>query len=187
VTRQLAITITAALLLAAVVVIWRAPPTQFLTPNHKPPADIGDADSFMRGIATRVYASDGSIRAKINAIDTQFYRRQQNATLNSVTVTSRDAAGRPIALRGDSGRYQGDGSEIELNGNVVISLQENSATTELRGEQFSYQMLANIITSRQALTMHTANGQLSGAALYADLEQQLFTLTGDVRGRHQPQ
>lgn len=185
--RQLAITTTAALLLAAVVVIWRAPPTQFLTASDKPVAALGGGDSFMTSIVTRIYDAQGSVKAQINARETQFYRSQQNAELNAVTLLSNDAAGRPITLSGARGSYFGDSNELELNGDVVINLDAPSGATQLRGEQFRYQLLSQIATSQQPLTITSASGELSAEQLYADLQQQRLKLSGGVHGHHQPQ
>lgn len=185
--RKLLTPAVAAVLIAGVALIWRAPPSQFLSDDQKPLARLGDADSFMRGVSTVVFAADGSVSGQISAAQSAFYRDQQDATLSGITVISHSRDGRPITLSGRRGLFTGSQNQLQLNGDVLVTTLANDGPTELRGEQFRYQMATNQLHSDQPFTMTSAASELRGAALRADLEQHSYTITGSVRGRHQPQ
>jgi len=185
--RKLITPALAALLIAGVVVVWRAPPTQFLSSDEKPLASLGDADSFMRGVNTIMFAADGQVGAQLVATDSAFYRLQQGAELNNITVHSHSSDGRPVTLTGNRGIYSGQRSELELTGAVRITTASSGGQTELRGEQFRYQLTTNRLLSEQPFTLLAANSELRGEQLEADLDRQAYTINGSVRGRHQPQ
>lgn len=177
---------TASLLFAGVVFIWHSPPTDFLSSNSKPLAALGDSDSFMYGVETVLYSTDGSVKAEIHAAQSNFFRDQQTAKISAVKVDSRNAEGKKITLTSNSGFYDEQLSELELLGSVEVTLHYNQQPTTLRGEQFNYQLHEQKLTSRQPLIVKSEQGELSGDGLDADLDKQLLIFNGRVRGHHQP-
>lgn len=177
---------TATLLFAGVIFIWQSPPTDFLSSESKPLAELGGSDSFMHGVDTVLYSPDGSVKAEIRAAESTFFRDQQTAKISLVEVNSRNSEGKWMKLTSSTGLYDEQLSELELLGSVEVVLHYNEHPTTLRGEQFNYQLLGQKLTSEQPLVVKSQQGELSGEGLEAHLDKQLLIIDGRVRGRHQP-
>lgn len=131
--------------------------------------------------ATELAHFNAPERANLVAPDMIFYR-------DSHAGAEADSAVRPWQLTSSTGVLTEDGKRLELVGDVKLArlVEDPLATMTLETEKLTVHGSRELAVTDQPFVLRTAQGQLSGVGLDADLKNGRMNLHARVRGQYDP-
>jgi LPS export ABC transporter protein LptC len=102
-----------------------------------------------------------------------------------VSVTDEASkGGKKVSFAADWGLLSNDGTLFTLNGDARAFITGSKTQSELVSDQLNYDSRNLLIISKKAFTLMTPNSSLSGVGLKANLVNEIFTVTENLKANH---
>ncbi len=162
-------------------------------PAPAPSAPTHVPDYFLRDFTVRSFDAKGRLKSEVSGIEGRHYPDTDTLEIDQPRMRSYNARGQVTVATARRALSNGDGSEVQLFGNAVVTRQPGVDTSgrrtprvEVRGEFLHFFADTERLTSNRPVVLERGADRFTGDSLDAtNLEQQL-QLTGRVRGTLAP-
>ncbi len=126
----------------------------------------------------QIASRNGLKEWRLDAGSAKYIDDEKQAVLQDISLTFFLKNNHKAHLSADNGVLQTQSSDIEVNGNVIIT----HPTYRLKTENLLYQHAKRVICSREPVQMKGDSFQFSAKSMYYDLNSNQTTLVGNVEG-----
>ncbi|HEY0767524.1 MAG TPA: LPS export ABC transporter periplasmic protein LptC [Steroidobacteraceae bacterium] len=183
--RLLAILALVALIVG--VVVLSAPQRESSAPATvgEPPHDPGYAARKARLIQT---GRDGRPLYTLDAAQIQQQPDRETVDLQQVLLGFRDPSGNQWTARGDRGQLAQNSGVVQLEGDVRVAgvLPDSGEPAEISTEHLTFDTRAQIVATRDPVTLSMSGRQLHARGLIASLKERHVQLESAVHGSFLP-
>lgn len=154
-------------------------------------------DYTMQHFAMSAYGADGRLQHRLAGEALRHYPDTQTLEIDAIRMVGFDTGGQLLRGRAERGWSREDGSELRLNGKVIIQrerlLSSNAPADDLSagrleflGERLDVFPERKTLHSSLPVTLRDRRSEVHGGSLDYDHVQRVAVLAGGVRGRFLP-
>ena len=184
--RQALLTFILALMVGGFLLIWDSPPESFIRQKDGQFEKDPRADSYMKEITSRRFASDGAEKFSLSSPRIEFYEGALTLTLAEPVFLTHRPLGKPLTLKADRGQLDSALGKLDLDGNVSADINSRGELAQLTTEHLTYFTDSNIATTESAFRLLAPQSNVSGSGLHIDLLKEIFIIKSKVRVTHEP-
>jgi len=171
---------------------WLARNTPTLGVPETQRAPTHDPDYFMRRFSVKTFEGTGRIKSEVYGTEARHYPDTDTLEIDQPRIRSFNARGEltvATALRAVS---NGDGSEVQLFGNAVVTREATDARgherprLEFRGDFLHAFLNTERVRSHKPVELTRGNDRFTAESLEYDNMDQVLELRGRVHGVLQP-
>ena len=181
-TKNYALIISAALLTIGFLLVWDSPPESFLKKSEGLTEAMPLADSYMRKVNTRVFSLDGQVQFSLYAPQINFFRNVSEISVLDPIVISQENSGRKVEISARSGVLNQISHQIELNGNVHITVGLGSDIAKLETEKLTYFSDDGLVESDRDFEFENIRGKVYGTGIEAYPNKGHYKFLAKVQG-----
>lgn len=152
-----------------------------------------EPDYFMRDFAVKTFDATGRLQSDIRGSLARHYADTDRLEIDQARMRSVNPAGRVTTASADRALSNGDGSEVQLFGNAVVTREPAARAglsalprLEFRGEFLHAWVHEERVRSNQPVTLRRGADTFTADSMDYDNLDQVLTLRGRVRGTLQP-
>lgn len=156
-----------------------------------------EPDYTMQHFAMSAYGADGRLQHRLAGEALRHYPDTQTLEIDAIRMVGFDTGGQLLRGRAERGWSREDGSELRLNGKVLIQrerlLSSNTPADDLvagrlefLGERLDVFPERKTLRSSLPVTLRDRRSEVHGGTLDYDHVQRVAVLGGGVRGRFLP-
>lgn len=157
-------------------------PLTATTPTHEP-------DYYMRGFSLRTFHPDGRLKSEILGLEARHYPDDDTLEIDRPTIRAFNTAGLRTVSTARRALSNGDGSEVQLLGNAVVTRDgapdrqgRAAAPLQVRGEFLHAFTRTERLRSHRPVEVTHGHDRFSANALEYDHLERVLDLRGGVRG-----
>ncbi|GAB3361355.1 MULTISPECIES: LPS export ABC transporter periplasmic protein LptC [Giesbergeria] len=147
-------------------------------------------DYFMRQFSVQRFDPTGRLESEVQGEMARHYPGNDTLEIDQVRIQARTLQGQQTQARADRALSNGDGSEIQLFGNALITRQGPSAASspsmEFRGEFLHLWPQSERVRSHLPVRLTRGQDQFTADTMEYDHLEQVLQLRGRVRGTLMP-
>jgi lipopolysaccharide export system protein LptC len=154
-------------------------------PTHEP-------DYFLRGFSVKSFDPAGRLKSEIHGAEARHYPDTDTLEIDQPRIRSYNAAGALIVATARRAISNGDGSQVQLIGDAVVT-REVDATAgraqpklEIRGDFLHAFLALERVKSDQPVRITRGKDRFEADGLDYDNLERVLQLRGNVRGVLQP-
>ena len=163
--------------------------TPVFLPASEPAAPTHVPDYFLRDFTVRSFDAKGRLKSEVSGTEGRHYPDTDTLEIDQPRMRSYNARGQVTVATARRALSNGDGSEVQLFGDAVVTRQSGTDTSgrrtprvEVRGEFLHFFADAERLTSNRPVVLERDADRFTGDSLdFTNLDQQL-QLSGRVRG-----
>ena len=175
-----------ALTVGGFLLIWDSPPEAFLRQTSSPLEKNPQADSYMTRVTSQRFSEQGNAQFNLSSPRVEFFEGESSLTLEQPQFSAQNDIPHPLQLRADHGHLDNANNQLNLHGNVRADITTDDGPALLTTEQLSYLIDSNIASTGQPFKLVTAQSDVAGTGLRADLSNETFVIQSKVRITHEP-
>ena len=167
------------------------------TPVFGPPAAerpaTHDPDYFMRRFSLRNFGPDGRLKSEVLGVEGRHYPDTDTLEIDQPRIRAFNARGELTVATAERGLSNGDGSEVQLIGNAVVTREavtdakgHTRPRLEIRGEFLHAFLDTEQLKSNKPVILIRGTDQFTADNLDYDNLDRLLALQGRVRGTLAP-
>lgn len=186
ITIYLPIILTAALALGT---YWLARNAPRLVAPAAQTAAVHEPDYFMRDFVIKNYLADGELRSELFGKEGRHFPDTDTLEVDQVRLRSINPAGFVTRASANRGLSNGDGSEVQLFGDALVTREASTGANgqaipqmQFRGEFLHAYVDTERVTSNKPVTLIRGADQFTGDTLDYDNLTGVANLQGRVRG-----
>jgi len=167
---------------------WLARNTPTLgVPEAQRPA-THDPDYFMRGFSVKTFDAAGRIKSEVYGAEARHYPDTDTLEIDQPRIRSFNARGELMVATANRALSNGDGSEVQLFGNAVVTRDATDAQgrarprLEFRGEFLHAFADTERVKSHKPVELIRGNDRFTAENLDYDNIDQVLELRGRVHG-----
>jgi lipopolysaccharide export system protein LptC len=167
---------------------WLARNTPTLgVPEAQRPA-THDPDYFMRGFSVKTFDATGRIKSEVYGAEARHYPDTDTLEIDQPRIRSFNARGELTVATANRALSNGDGSEVQLFGNAVVTRDTTDAQgqarprLEFRGEFLHAFVNTERVKSHKPVELIRGNDRFTAENLDYDNIDQVLELRGRVHG-----
>lgn len=180
--KNYALIIAAALLTVGFLLVWDSPPESFLKKSEGLPEAMPLADSYMRKVNTRVFSLDGQVQFSLHAPQIEFFRNLFEISVFDPIVISQENSGKKVEISAESGVLNQISHQIELAGNVHITVGLGSDIAKLETEKLTYFPDDGLVESDRDFEFENIRGKVYGTGILAYPDKGHYKFLAEVQG-----
>ncbi len=169
---------------------WLARNTPSFAPATAPKAPLHEPDYFLRGFSVKSFDAAGRMKSEIRGIEARHYPDTDTMEVDEPRIRSVNARGALIVATAKKAISNGDGSQVQLIGNAVVTREAPASAPaprlEIRGEFLHVFVEEERVRSHLPVVLKRGNDTFAGDKLAFDNLERVLELTGRVRGTIQP-
>jgi lipopolysaccharide export system protein LptC len=166
--------------------------TPTLGPEQAKAAETHDPDQFMRRFSVKSFAANGRLKTELHGEEGRHYPDTDTLEVDKPQLRSISERGAVTVATAKTAVSNGDGSEIQLMGDAVVTRAAFTDTTgratprmEIRGEYLHLYVNTERVTSNKPVVITRGTDQLAGDGLAFDNVTQQLDMQGRVRAQIQ--
>lgn len=152
-----------------------------------------EPDYFMRGFSVRTFDPAGRLQSEITGTEGRHYPDTDTLEIDRPRIRAYNARGELTVATAQRALTNGDGSEVQLMGDAVVTREPGTAADgsplprlQVRGEFLHAFLDTERIRSHKPVVLVRGNDQFTADSLDYDNLDRVLELTGRVRGTLQP-
>ncbi|QHJ01527.1 LPS export ABC transporter periplasmic protein LptC [Xylophilus rhododendri] len=152
-----------------------------------------DADYFMRDFAVRTFDETGRLQREIFGVEGRHYPDTDTLEIDKPRIRAISETGAITVATAERGLSNGDGSEVQLIGNAVVTREPTTGRSgqalprmQFRGEFLHAYTNIERVRSDRPVILTRGDDVFTGDAMDYDNLQQVMVLRGRVHGTLQP-
>lgn len=169
---------------------WLARNTPTLGPEQLKAAATHDPDQFMRRFSVKSFDANGRLKTELHGEEGRHYPDTDTLEVDQPRLRSIGERGAVTVATAKSAVSNGDGSEIQLVGDAVVTRAAFTDTTgransrlEIRGDYLHVYVNTERVTSNKPVVITRGTNQLAGDGLVFDNVTQQLDMQGRVRAQ----
>jgi len=168
--------------------IWDSPPESFLRPQAGKVDKLPSADSYMKNIKSHMFSASGDRQFTLRASKMSFFSDRAQLFLKQPTFLAQQAVGKSgeLTVTADNGILLKNTQIFEFNGKVNANWESTEGQTQLKTHRLSYTIANNTAKASGGAYLKTPQTEITGDALSADFQTEIFTIESKVRAIHEP-
>lgn len=158
------------------------PPAAETAPTHEP-------DYFMRRFAVRNFDPTGRLKSEIFGTEARHYPDTDTLEIDNPRVRAFNERGELTVATAQRGFSNGDGSEVQLIGNAVVTREASRAPNgqlrprlQISGERLNAFLDTDQVKSDLPVVLQRGDDQFTADRLDYDHNDRVLELDGRVRG-----
>ncbi len=167
--------------------------TPVFLPASEPAAPTHVPDYFLRDFTVRSFDAKGRLKSEVSGVQGRHYPDTDTLEIDQPRMRSYNARGQVTVATARRALSNGDGSEVQLFGDAVVTRQpgtdisgRRTPRVEVRGEFLHFFADTERLTSNRPVILERDADRFTGDTLdFTNLDQQL-QLSGRVRGTLAP-
>ncbi len=167
--------------------------TPVFLPAAEPRAPTHVPDYFLRDFTVRSFDAAGRLKSEVSGVEGRHYPDTDTLEIDQPRMRAYNARGQVTVATAKRGLSNGDGSEVQLFGDAVVTRQsgvdpsgKRTPRVEVRGEFLHFFVNTEQLKSNRPVVLERDTDRFTGDSLdFTNLDQQL-QLTGRVRGTLAP-
>jgi len=175
-----------ALTVGGFLLIWDSPPEAFLRQTSSPLEKDPQADSYMIGVTSQRFSELGNPQFNLSSPRVEFFEGESSFMLEQPQFSAQNDISHPLRLRAAHGQLDNANKQLNLRGNVRAEITTEDGPALLTTEQLSYLIDSNIASTGQPFNLVTAQSDVAGTGLRADLNNETFVIQSKVKITHEP-
>jgi len=154
-------------------------------PTHEP-------DYFLRGFSVKTFDTTGRLKSEIQGVEARHFPDTDTTEIEQPRMRSYSDKGALTVATANKGISNGDGSQVQLIGNAVVTRDsppakgEATPRLEIRGEFLHAYMDREQVKSDRPVTLKRGNDVFEAEEMNYDNLERVLDLRGRVRGTLQP-
>lgn len=169
---------------------WLARNTPTLAPLVGERPAKHEPDYFLRGFSVKSFAPDGRLKSEIRGVEGRHYPDTDTLEIDQPRIRAYDEKGAVTEATARSAISNGDGSQVQLIGNAVVTRdvpnRKDQPRLEIRGDFLHAWLNEERVTSDRPVVLRRGNDEFHGDSLQYDNLDRVLELQGRVRGVLQP-
>ncbi|HVE52930.1 MAG TPA: LPS export ABC transporter periplasmic protein LptC, partial [Ramlibacter sp.] len=117
---------------------WLARNTPSFAPSASQRAPVHEPDYFLRGFSVKTFDPDGRMKSEIRGVEARHFPDTDTMEVDEPRIRSVNARGALIVATAKQAISNGDGSQVQLIGNAVVTREAPTAAPaprlEIRGD-----------------------------------------------------
>ena len=156
--------------------------------NDTPTQSVREApDYYLSQFSVKSFDSKGRLNKEISGKGAQHFHDSDTLEISDVVMQGVNPAGKPFNARADRALAKGDGSQMTLLGNVLLTQQASSqnnalAPTELRSQKVNTQAKDERMSSDVPVEIRRGQDVFTANSMRLNSQTGEYELTGKVRG-----
>ncbi len=163
--------------------------TPVFLPASEPAAPTHVPDYFLRDFTVRSFDAKGRLKSEVSGIEGRHYPDTDTLEIDQPRMRAYNERGQVTVATAKRGLSNGDGSEVQLFGDAVVTRQpgvdasgRRTPRIEVRGEFLHLFVNTEQLKSHKPVVLERDGDRFTGDSMdFTNLDQQL-QLTGRVRG-----
>ena len=172
----------AGLITVGFLLIWDSPPEAFLNNSERSPEQMLVADSYMREVTTRVYASDGYKRFSIEAPQIELFENLSEIFIINPRIISYENGLSTLEVSAETGVLAQMKNQIDLNGKIRVKAKTKKDLAFLKTEKLTYFTDSGLITGNTHFDFRNSRAKIQGKGLEAYPEKGIYNFLNQVQG-----
>ena len=172
---------------------WLARSTPSLLPPESQRAATHDPDYFMRRFSVKTFDPTGRLKSEVFGTEARHYPDTDTLEIDQPRIRAYNEAGELTVATALRGLSNGDGTEVQLIGDAVVTREAVKAPDgtlrpklEFRGEFLHAFVETERVKSHKPVTLIRGTDQFTADSLNYDNMDRIMDLHGRVRGILQP-
>ena len=171
---------------------WLARNTPTFAPTAQVAAPTHDPDYFLRGFSVKSFDPSGRLKSEINGAEARHFPDTDTLEIDQPHIRAYNQKGALIVATAKRALSNGDGTEVQLIGDAVVTRQAGAPTAageprlEIRGEFLHAFMDSEKVKSHKPVTLIRGGDVFHADAMDYDNLERVVELRGRVRGTLQP-
>ena len=168
---------------------WLARNTPALGPAQTQARATHDPDSFMRRFSVKTFDPNGRLKSELHGTEARHYPDTDTIEVDLPRLRMINEHGAVTLASARRALSNGDGSEIELIGEAVVTREPVTEPSgraiprmEFRGEFLHVYVNSERVTSNKPVELMRGDDRLSGESLVFDNIGQVLEMNGRVKG-----
>ena len=149
-----------------------------------------EPDYFLRGFSVKSFAPNGRLKSEIEGTEGRHYPDNDTLEIDQPRIRSYNEAGAVTVATAKRAVTNGDGSQVQLIGNAVVTREvpdrKDQPRLEVRGEFLHIYADQERVTSNQPVTLKRGDDVFQAENMDYDNLDRVMELQGRVRGVLQP-
>lgn len=153
-----------------------------------------DPDYFMRGFSVKTFDANGRLKTEVFGTEARHYPDTDTLEIDDPRVRTYNENGAVTVATGKRAISNGDGSEVQLMGNAVVTREQPAQAKgqaaeprmEFRGEFLHVFVNTEKVRSHLPVTLTRGSDQFTADRLDYDNLDRLMQMQGRVRGTLAP-
>jgi lipopolysaccharide export system protein LptC len=152
-----------------------------------------DPDYFMRNFAVRTFDANGRLQREIFGVEGRHYPDTDTLEIDKPRIRAISETGAITVSTADRGLSNGDGSEVQLVGNAVVTREPMTGKSgqpvprmQFRGQFLHVYTNIERVRSDQPVILTRGDDTFTGDNMDYDNAEQIMNLRGRVHGVMQP-
>jgi lipopolysaccharide export system protein LptC len=167
---------------------WLARNTPTFSPSAPERPPTHEPDYFLRGFSVKSFDPAGRLKSEVHGVEARHYPDTDTLEIDQPRVRSFNQEGALLVASARRGISNGDGSQVQLIGNAVVTREappqrrESEPRLEVRGDFLHAYMDEERVVSNKPVTLVRGGDVLHGDSLDYDNQKHVLELRGRVRG-----
>ena len=173
---------------------WLARTTPGAAPVLGTRAPTHEADYFLRGFSVKTFDVNGRLKSEIQGVEARHFPDTDTTEIDQPRMRSYSEKGALTVATASKGISNGDGSQVQLIGNAVVTRDTPAAAgkppvpkLEIRGEFLHAYLDQERVKSDQPVTLKRGSDVFQADNMNYDNIDRIMELRGRVHGTLQPQ
>ena len=149
-----------------------------------------EPDNFLRGFYVKSFAPNGRLKSEIEGSEGRHYPDNDTMEIDQPRIRSYNEAGAVTVATAKRAITNGDGSQVQLIGDAVVTREapkgKDQPRLEVRGEFLHIYANEERVTSNQPVTLKRGDDVFQAENMDYDNLDRVMELQGRVRGVLQP-
>ena len=151
-----------------------------------------EPDYFLRRFSVKTFEPDGRLKSELNGAEAHHFPDTDTTEIKQPRMRSYNASGTQTVATADRALSNGDGSEVQLFGNAVVTREGNDSQgrpqprMEIRSEFLHASANSEKLKTNKPVTLKRGNDVFEADSMDYDNLDRVLQLNGRVRGVLQP-
>ena len=181
--KQVFLTACLIFITASFLLLWDSPPESFLSPDPNKVENLPIADSYMSETKSIIFSENGykkySVKAEEIAIFSGF--SELKFSQPKLIAYKQNSKQTNYVIKSGTGTLNKNSEIFEFQTSITANWINSGGTTALRADSLSYSFKENSASAKGGVQLTSGNSKLSGDALSANFESQIFRLKSHVK------
>jgi lipopolysaccharide export system protein LptC len=172
---------------------WLARTTPGVSPVLGTRAPTHEADYFLRGFSVKSFDTNGRLKSEIKGVEARHFPDTDTTEIDQPRMRSYSEKGALTIATADKGISNGDGSQVQLIGNAVVTREAPvvagtppAPRVEIRGEFLHAYLNEERVKSDKPVTLSRGSDVFQADNMNYDNIDRIMELRGRVHGVLQP-
>lgn len=171
---------------------WLARSTPTAPKSRAAQAPTHEPDYFLRGFSVKNFDPNGRMKSELNGVEAHHFPDTDTTEIKQPRMRSYSETGALTVATADRAISNGDGSEVQLFGNAVVTREGNDLQgrpqpkMEIRSEFLHAFANSEKLKTNKPVTLKRGDDVFEGDSMDYDNLDRVLQLNGHVRGVLQP-